>query len=403
MGRGALCYYTHMSFCKSVEIAVSIEHNRGWGRTVCEGIAAFAQAHPEWHLTMMPQYVRRASSLERFDGFIWCISDEHTAQILRATGKPVVDLFAQDFASDMVSIGTDHAACGRLAAQTFISQHFANFAYLGWKGLTFSDRKQKPYVEELRREGRKCHIYLSRAMTMPGYLDRHVRNEQLAIPSDARAIGRWVSRLPKPVAVFCANDFRAWQLAEICRLNEIRIPGDVAILGADNDPVPCLFTSIPISSIEPGALATGFRAAELIDGMLGGHEPECRRIRLAPAGVVRRGSTAVYPVDPPWLADVLQHIRADVSESLTAEDIAAFVGKSYSMVEKVFKRVLGTTVQREIMSARLDVAEYLLKATALPVADVAVRSGFKSPQYFNRSFAARHGVSPGEWRMKRLR
>ena len=33
--------------------------------------------------------------------------------------------------------------------------------------------------------------------------------------------------------MFCANDLRAWQLAEICRTIGLKVPKDVAILGAE--------------------------------------------------------------------------------------------------------------------------------------------------------------------------
>ena len=47
-------------------IAVSVEHVRGWGRRVCEGIASFARGCPDWTLTMFEDGVpgkERAPSL----------------------------------------------------------------------------------------------------------------------------------------------------------------------------------------------------------------------------------------------------------------------------------------------------------------------------------------------------
>ena len=237
---------------------------------------------------------------------------------------------------------------------------------------------------------------------MSRYVDHHVWRERLSLPPDVKSVGEWLAHLPKPVGVFCANDLRAWQLAEVCSACGVDVPKEVAILGADNDEVPCLFSNVTLSSVDTGMLETGCRAAELLDDMIVGREKNLvRRILLEPIGVVDRASTAVYPVDPPWLADVLVYIRSDVEKSLTAEDIVVRVGKSYGTIEYAFKRVLGTTVQREIMSARLAAAEHLLKTTALPIATIAARSGFKSVQYFNHCFSARHRLSPGEWRKQK--
>lgn len=385
---------------RSVEIAVSVEYSREWGRKVCEGIAAYAQLQPGWHLSMFKNGLSNAATLKHFDGFLWGISDERTALALKATGRPIVDLFGLDVSiGGITGVGVDHAACGELAAQTFISHQFRNFAYFGWKDLPHSRRRQLPYMQALERANYKCHTYLSSALTTLQYLRTHVWREQLELPSDARAIGRWVAKLPKPVGVFCANDMRAWQLAEICRNEGIRVPGDVAIVGVDNDPIFCLFSSLSLSSVDTNSFEIGRRAAEVLDGLMAGDRTLFERdIRIEPIGVVNRSSTAVYPVDPSWLGDILVHIRTNVADALTADDIAAYAGKSYGTVENAFKRVLHTTVQKEIMSARLDTAEHLLKTTVMPVGEIAARSGFKSARYFNYCFAARHHQSPGQWR-----
>ena len=383
-------------------IAVSVEHVRGWGRRVCEGIADYLQSHPEWRISMFEDGLPDKKTLSRFDGFLWCVADERTARSLKETGRPVVSLFDEKASKAMsfAHVGSDHDACGELAAHTFIAQQFRNFAFFGWKGLSFSRYRQSPYCKALKAAGCKCDVYLSKALSMNRYVDRLVWRERLSLPYDEHAVGRWLKRLPKPVGVFCANDLRAWQLAEVCRACDIGVPKEVAILGVDNDEVPCLFSNVTLSSVDTGMLETGRRAAELLDDMVSGRCKDWgRRILLKPAGVVSRQSTAVYPVDPPWLADVLVYIRSDVGKSLTAEDIVSRAGKSYGTIENAFKRVLGTTVQREIMSARLASAEHLLKTTALPIATVAARSGFKSAQYFNHCFSARHRLSPGEWRV----
>ena len=128
-----------------------------------------------------------------------------------------------------------------------------------------------------------------------------------------RAIGRWVARLPKPVGVLCANDMRAWQLAEICRNEGVRVPEDVAIIGVDNDPIFCLFSCLSLSSIDTNAFEIGRRAAEVLDGLMAGDRTLFERdIRIEPVGVVNRSSTAVYPVDPPWLGDILVIWHIDI-------------------------------------------------------------------------------------------
>lgn len=86
--------------------------------------------------------------------------------------------------------------------------------------------------------------------------------------------------------------------------------------------------------------------------VLGGRRDASERIvTVPPRGIEARGSTEIYPVDPPWLADALAFIHGSVEECLTAGDVAR-------------------------------------------------RSGFATQQYFGLCFARRHGVSPSVWRSR---
>ncbi len=74
------------------------------------------------------------------------------------------------------------------------------------------------------------------------------------------------------------------------------------------------------------------------------------------------------------------------------------VGKSHSVVDGTFKRVLNTTVSAEIAKSRIDEAKRLLRQTALPLDQISSLSGFASVQYFTNSFTKALGESPGAYR-----
>ena len=81
--------------------------------------------------------------------------------------------------------------------------------------------------------------------------------------------------------------------------------------------------------------------------------------------------------------------------------VADIPGLSHTVVERMFKKVLGSTIQREIMKARVDEAQHLLLTTELPANEVGVRCGFKSSQYFSRNFAAFTGCPPQAFRERK--
>ena len=381
-------------------IAVSVEHVRGWGRRICEGIASFARGCPDWALTMFEDGVPDKKELSKYDGFIWCVDDAWTAKKLVATGRPVIDLVNDGKYPGTISVGANHLACGQLAARHFITHRMTNFAFCGWEGLRFSMAREDAFVRTLRHNRYACPVCRSPKRTMTDFIESSVQRERLTLPPDEAEIGKWIKALPKPVGIFCANDLRAWQVNEICRRSGIDVPRQVAILGADNDSVPCLFSNPTLSSVDTDTFGTGYRAAETLHAILSGahHPKDTAPILVKPIGVESRDSTAVYPVDPPWLATALGHIRSNVAKGLTASEVAEVAGRSYVAVEKAFKQKLGTTIQKEIMASRLETAQHLLAATHRPLADIAKLSGFRSVQYLCLCFQKQFGRSPLAYR-----
>lgn len=367
---------------------------------MCEGIAAFARSRPDWRLTLCEDGIPSRAKLADYDGFIWSVGEVRTAVRLTETGRPVVDIVNDGKYAGTVSVGADHLVCGRLAARHFLAHRMSRFAFLGWKGLRFSDAREQAFVSALREDGYSCAVYRAPVTTMQEYLDDNVQRERFVLPADRRAISRWISSLPKPVAVFCANDLRAWQLNAICAELGLSVPGDVAILGADNDSVPCLFTNPTLSSVDTDAIGTGRAAAETLDALMRAapHERSAKPVLVNPIGVECRESTMVYSVDPPWLAEALRFIHENVARALLASEVAEFVHRSYVTLENAFREKLGTTVQNVIMNSRLERAEHLLRHSTYSMKDVAELAGFGSAQYFNQCFRRRYGVSPGAYR-----
>jgi len=251
----------------------------------------------------------------------------------------------------------------------------------------------------LKDEGFPCDEYLPPKGTGSMYLIEDVVQERFVVPKEMPAVVSWLNSLPKPVAVFCADDYRAWQLNEICCRASVAVPREVAILGAGNDELACLFTGTRISSVDTGAKELGVLTAKTLDDILSGRRraDDFALVEMEPRGVVERESTAVYPIDPSWLAEAMTYIHENVSARLTAEDVCRKVGKSYGSVSEAFRAKLGTSIQKVIAASRLDVAEQLLKTSHLPLAEVARLSGFKTPQYFCASFRDKHGCSPTDF------
>lgn len=63
-------------------------------------------------------------------------------------------------------------------------------------------------------------------------------------------------------------------------------------------------------------------------------------------------------------------------------------------LSRIFKEVLNTSPHRYLMEVRLHHAQVLLHTTDLQVADVAIQSGFNSPEHFSVAYRKGFGVAP---------
>ena len=387
-------------------IAVAIERTSEYGRRFLQGVADFFDGKDDWQLDLLNPSQITSANVDDYDGWICRITSQRTLHLLHGTGKPVVDAICLTPFQGFSTIRTDHTAIGTLAAEHFLAHRFSSFGFCGYRHVTFSDLRRNAFVRHLEAKGFRPNIY------RPSYRkggvrpsptrQRELTEGPLGEADDVNSLTAWLKRLPKPVAVFCADDFRASDVARLCKRLGIGVPRDVAILGVDNDPVYCMFGSPRLSSIDPNATALGAAAAEMLYTQLLSQETAKPLVRMIPPkGIVVRASTDSYPDAPDWFADAISYIESEIRTGLSASDIFRRAGYSRTLVERVFRKVLGKTVQEQIADVRTETAKRLLLTTTLPVKDIAAQTGYRSIEYFTRAFRAAVGLPPAAFRHDR--
>lgn len=382
-------------------IAVAVERSTVYGRNILRGFAEIAGTRPEWDLSLIdPRRTAATVAAEgrRFDAWICRIPDDRAAAALARTGRPVVDLAAPHNQHRFASVAPDAKAIGRLAAKHLLERRYPAFAFCGYPGIGFSDRRRDAFAAALAQDGIAPAEYRPPRKFVRHFGADYRLGDRLVETPDAAALRRWLRTLPKPVAVFCSDDLRASQLVRVCLAAGFSVPRDVAVLGVDDDPIPCLFASPRLSSIDSDSMEIGRTAARALAQMLDTPGCEPPRVSVKPKGVAARASTDCWPGAPEWLPDILAWISGNAGENLSACDVFRRAGRSRTLVESVFRERLGTTVQKKIAEARIETAKRLLAGTAHQLSDIARASGFSSAGYFSRTFAAVTGLSPTAWR-----
>ena len=396
---GHFWYNPHMGNYHTYKVGLLVERSRAFGRELCEGIITFAQEREDWELHFMDAAdILRRSHGESMDGFIARVTTDAIASSLAKTGRPVVDLYYEKPRRGFAIVKTMHESVGRLAAEHFLGRRFKNFAYCPYGEGKTSEYCQKSFARRLRRDGFSCSVYPGGGGAYDfGKYD--IISDTISPPKDAMRLSKWLSSLPKPTALFCPGDLRAWQVATLCRADGIDVPREVAVLGLDNDLLICGSARPMLSSIDPNTREIGRTAAETLAGMMENGVPAKQIVRqIPPSGVVARASSETVPVEPKWLADAAIYVLRNAKRGVNASDVFAAAGKSHTTVSRAFRKAFGTSVVEALANARLDEACRLLRGTDMDIGRIAKLSGYASVSYFMQSFKANKKISPGIWR-----
>ena len=99
---------------------------------------------------------------------------------------------------------------------------------------------------------------------------------------------------------------------------------------------------------------------------------------------------------------VLVHIQQHLDEPPPLDELAGVAGLSPYHFHHVFTGMIGESVGRHVRRLRLERAAIRLKASRLPVIEIAYEAGYETHESFTRAFHAAFGVSPIGFR-RRLR
>lgn len=96
--------------------------------------------------------------------------------------------------------------------------------------------------------------------------------------------------------------------------------------------------------------------------------------------------------------EALAIIDREFADDLRLDAVARRIATSSRALQRCLLESAGTTFRRELKRRRLQEAAVLLRSTALPVAAVASRVGYRAPEQLSRHFRAEVGMTPTAYR-----
>jgi len=382
----------------ATRIAVLIETSTSFGRGLLRGIARFARARNDWSLYLKPS--GRDASLAHLktwsvDGLLVRVHSRRLADQVLGAGIPAVDLGYVIPDLFPWRISNHQEQIGRLAAEHLLACGLRQFAFCDWgpahpPAREWEQARLSSFREAVERQGFGVHTY-----EWPG------RKRDRTWPSASRHLAAWLKSLPKPVGVLAANDERALEVLEAARLAGIDVPGELALLGVDNDEVLCEATSPTLSSIALNLERIGYEGASLLDRLMRNRPYPKRPIKVSPVGVVARASTDVVASADALVVAAIRSIQRRIHEPLQVADLLAELNVSRKTLENRFRWALGRTPYEEILRRRLERAKSLLADTDRPLKQIARESGFAYTENFHNVFRRETNQTPGEYRASR--
>ena len=385
---------------RSFRVLVSAWISRVGGRDTLTGIFRYIAKNPSWQLTIAqnneeftPDLVRTAKD-KGFDGIIATIpGSEETLSALTETPLPVVikNVRSQMFGArrgPTTFIYNDNESIGRLAANMFLKNgHYASFAYVPEFDEEWCKERGDSFCARLAENGADCRVFGSEAFP---------RNPS----SDKDRLATFLKGLPKPAAVYASTDQCALHVLEVSSSAGISIPHQMSLLGTDNDEFLTLHTAPPISSILPGHVAMGFKAASELAKLMRGNHAKFKHnsIYISPVSVIERASTRPTLPATTLISNIKAYISAHSCERISVTDVVSHVGVSRSLAEIRFRQIEGKSIRQAIEERRLREAAQLLKKSTLSIKEIAKRCGFSGQNRLSHVFKVRFGLAPKHYR-----
>lgn len=378
------------------KILILIDYSSEFSRRLLKGLIQYSKEHGPWIFYRLPTYYKTLYGEEGIvewakeweaDAIIarW---DQEGANLLATLNIPILLQNYKERSPYFSNLTGDYIGTGQMAAKFFIKRRYRNFAFYGNKGVVWSRERAEGFWKEVEKAGGNYYYFESENLNGEQWSKSHIQLDE------------WLLSLPKPVGLFACDDSFALQVSEICKINNIKIPEDISLLGVDNDELICNLSDPPISSIMTDVEKGGYEAGRLIDRFIKREITEPFDIIIRPTRFELRKSTEKYDISNEYISEIVNFIEDNFTTDINIDSFSEMVPLSRRNLEVKFKDEMGISIYQFILSCRIDYFAHLLLTTDRTLFDLALESGFNDCKNISRIFKKMKGCTPIEYRKK---
>ena len=390
---------------KQKKVLAAIPTNGSDGRLRVAGVMRYASTRSNWDLRIISSRTAfNDSEVEALleDGLDGCILAAYTPAVEKILERRIPTILSLENMHKLIgprdnclAVLMDNHEIGRIAAEHFKSLgRFASYAFVpAPPKIPWSLERKAAFFENADRRAKRFEFPETdfEMVNMTGEGGINIKASDLA---------KFLKKLPRPAAVFAANDLLASQVAEACHKAQLKMPSDVALVGCDNDEFLCMVGRPAITSIRPDFEQAGYAAARALDALMRGRHHAESVIRIPGAEIVPRGSTKNIPPAVAVVNAAMDYITAHALEGISTAHVVAQLRISRSLLDLRFRQLRNESVMDAILSIRLAAVKERVEKTDRKFIAIGAECGFRNPDYLKRLFRKHFGMSMRAWRAK---
>jgi len=289
---------------------------------------------------------------------------------------------------DLPTVMSDQAEAGRIVAKHFLEQGITCHAFVAIMGAG-------AYGAECRWQG------FHQCLQESGHDATRYENPAPHMTSNTDAsLVEWVRNLPKPVGIHTYTLVDARRIAWACREAGLRIPGDVALVGGQDNSALAAAWSPAISTIEFDLAKVGYEGLRLLDSLIQGGPAPATMILVPPRRLLARASSDVRGSQDAEIARIRQWMRENIHSPMSVKTLLEQTHLSRRTLERRYSALAGHTAHEEICRLRIERAQALLRGTSLSIEQVATQSGYSGYMTFALAFRRATGMTASAFRRR---
>lgn len=370
-------------------VAVFVETSRAFGRNFIRGITKYSRIHGPWIFYTEPRDLNISGTAIKnieVDGII--MRNTPLTYTLIKKRIPVISVLHYPLKKKIMPVvKTDCKKISEAAFEHFVGLGYLHFGFCGFSDYEWSNERLLHFTEIAERNKYKVNTYSS-----------YYSNEYSNWKKDQKKIAAWLKSLPKPIGIMACNDDRGHHVLEACKLANLRVPEDVAVIGVDNDELVCEMSDPPLSSIALNTESAGYETAEILDKLMQNKKNITGEILVNPTHIVARKSTDIFAVNDHEVIKALKFIYANISSKLNVNNIVQVTNLSRRSLECRFKKYLGRSIMEEVRRRRTELLTKYLVETELSISEICRSINYTDISHISRYFKKEKGIGLKDFR-----